>query len=112
MLLPLRATSLPAVHALALRLALELRLAPGKEFCEHLGVKVELRRLLISPNPQRVGVIGLVEFGFYGFDLIFLNEKKGCIQFLRQIFVLVIADVHKITQDPGQGISTGSWVIL
>src|ERR1051326_5697910 len=82
MLLPLRATSLPAVHASALRLAFEVRLAPRKEICEHLGIKIELRRLLIGTNPHRVGVIGLVEFGLHRFDLIFLDEKKGGVVYL------------------------------
>src|ERR1051325_7550368 len=85
MLLPLRATSLPAVHASALRLAFEVRLAPRKEICEHLGIKIELRRLLIGTNPRGVGVIGFVGFGLRFFDFIYLEEKKVGVDSLRQI---------------------------
>ena len=90
------------------RLSNELGNAARKQFIKDPGVKVELGWVLVRPNGHWLRVIGVVKLGFDFLDFIFLDEEKVAVELVRHVVMLVVTNLGKVTQHPGQGIGAGA----
>src|SRR5437667_6068529 len=78
----------------------------GEKVSENLRAEIDFRSILISANPQRFGVIRVVQFRFDFGNSIFLHEEKSSIELCRQCLVLVVTDIWEVTENPRQRIGT------
>src|SRR6266704_1413817 len=76
----------------------------GEKVSENLRAEIDFRSVLISANPQRFGVIRVVQFRFDFGDSIFLDEEKSSIELCWQCLVLVVTDIWEVTKNPRQRI--------
>jgi hypothetical protein len=86
----------------------EIRRSAREKLFENFGAQIELRWLLVVTNPERLGVVRVVQLGLNLLDFVFLHEEKSSVEGLRQVPVLVVADVCEVTQNPWERIDAGS----
>src|SRR5438477_11671689 len=77
-----------------------------EEVFENLRAEINFRSVLISANPQRFGIIRIMQFSFDLGDSIFLDEKKSVIELCWQCLVFVVTDIWEVTKNPRQRIGT------
>src|SRR5438552_16730373 len=78
-----------------------------EELFKDFGAQIKLRRVLIISNREWFGVISISQLRFDLLNFVFLDEEEISVECLRQVAVLVIADIWKITQNPWKWINAG-----
>src|SRR5437660_12558699 len=78
----------------------KIRRISGEERLEKFCAEIRFRRVLIRPDRYWHGVIGIVQFRFYGLDFVLLHEQKISVQRLGQVVFFVVTDATELTQNP------------
>ena len=86
----------------------DIRQPARENFLKHAYTQIQLGRVLIGSNRQRLGKITVVQLFLDLINFAFFDEEEIGIQFRGIIVVLIVTDLRKVAQNPGQGIWTGT----